>query len=141
MDEKIAQQYKSETILRRILLVFSILGVLISIIGISVLSLFISQQQTKEIGIRKINGASVFEILQLLNSDFLKWVIIAFIIATPVAYYASQNWLQNFAYKTPLSWWIFILAGFISLAIALITVSWHTIKAARKNPTEALRYE
>ena len=141
MDEKIAQQYKAETILSRILFAFSSIGILISIIGISALALFISQQRTKEIGIRKVNGAKVSEILSLLNKDFVKWVIIAFVIATPVAYYAMNKWLENFAYKTTLSWWIFALAGFLALGIALLTVSWQSWRAATRNPVEALRYE
>ena len=141
MDEKIAQQYKAETILSRILSVFSAIGILISIIGISALSLFISQQRTKEIGIRKINGAKVSEILTLLNKDFIKWVVFAFVIATPVAWYAMHKWLENFAYKTSLSWWIFALAGILALGIALLTVSWQSWRAATRNPVEALRYE
>ncbi len=141
IDEKIAQQYKAETILRRILFAFSSIGILISIIGISALSLFISQQRTKEIGIRKVNGANVSEILATLNKDFVKWVVIAFVIATPVAWYVMFKWLENFAYKTTLSWWIFALAGLLALGIALLTVSWQSWKAATRNPVEALRYE
>ena len=141
MDEKIAQQYKAETILSRILFTFSILGILISMIGISALALFISQQRTKEIGIRKVNGAKISEVLKLLNKDFVKWVAIAFVIATPIAWYAMHKWLENFAYKTNLSWWIFALAGVLALGIALLTVSWQSWKAATRNPVEALRYE
>ncbi|WP_297085884.1 ABC transporter permease [uncultured Draconibacterium sp.] len=141
MDEKIAQQYKSETILSRILLVFSCIGFLISIIGISALALFISQQRTKEIGIRKVNGAKVSEILTLLNRDFIKLVAIAFVIACPAAWYAMHKWLENFAYKTTLSWWIFALSGALALTIALLTVSWQSWKAATRNPAESLRYE
>ena len=141
LDEKIAQQYKAETILSRILFTFSILGILISMIGISALALFISQQRTKEIGIRKVNGARISEVLVLLNKDFVKWVAIAFIIATPLAWYAMHKWLENFAYKTNLSWWIFALAGIFALGIALLTVSWQSWKAASRNPVEALRYE
>lgn len=141
MDEKIAQQYKAETTLSRILFIFSLIGIAISIIGISALSLFISQQRTKEIGIRKVNGAKVSEILQLLNGSFVKWVAIAFVIAIPIAYYAMIKWLENFAYKTELSWWIFALAGLLAMGIALLTVSWQSWKAATRNPVEALRYE
>nr|WP_319998583.1 FtsX-like permease family protein [uncultured Draconibacterium sp.] len=141
MDEKIAQQYKAETILRRILFAFSSIGILISILGISALSLFISQQRTKEIGIRKVNGAKVSEILTMLNKDFVKWVCVAFVIATPIAYYTMNKWLENFAYKTTLSWWIFALAGVLALGIALLTVSWQSWRAATRNPVEALRYE
>jgi putative ABC transport system permease protein len=141
MDETIAKQYKAETILSRILLAFSIIGILISILGISALALFISQQRTKEIGIRKVNGARVSEILVMLNKDFIKWVAIAFVIATPIAYYAMNKWLENFAYKTTLSWWIFALAGLLALGIALLTVSFQSWKAATKNPIDSLRYE
>ncbi|MCG6189817.1 ABC transporter permease [Maribellus maritimus] len=141
MDEKIAQQYKAETILSRILFAFSSIGILISIIGISALALFISQQRTKEIGIRKVNGANISEVMTLLNSDFIKWVTISFVIATPLAYYALNKWLENFAYKTGLSWWIFAMAGLLALGIALLTVSWQSWRVATKNPVEALRHE
>lgn len=95
----------------------------------------------KEIGIRKVNGAKTVEVLTMLNVDFLKWVAIAFVIAVPVAWYATYHWLENFAYKTGLSWWIFALAGMLALGIALLTVSWQSWKAATRNPVEALRYE
>jgi len=88
-----------------------------------------------------VNGAKITEILILLNKDILRWVLIAFIIATPISYYFSQRWLQNFAYETNLSWWIFILAGLLAVGIAIITVSWQTYKASRRNPVESLRYE
>jgi putative ABC transport system permease protein len=95
----------------------------------------------KEIGIRRVIGAKVSEIMVLLNRDFIKWVAIAFGIACPVSWYAVNRWLENFAYKTTLSWWIFALAGIIALGIALFTVSWQTWRAASRNPVEALRYE
>jgi len=101
----------------------------------------ISNERTKEIGIRKVNGAKIWEVMALLNKDFVKWVAIAFVIATPIAWYAMNKWLQNFAYKTELSWWIFALAGLLALGIALLTVSWQSWRAARRNPVEALRYE
>lgn len=141
IDEKIAQQYKAENILGKILFTFSIIGILISIIGITALSLFISQQRTKEIGIRRVNGATIFEILVMLNKDFVKWVAIAFVIAVPIAWYVMNSWLQNFAYRIGLSWWIFVLVGMMALLIVLVTVSFHVIKLARRNPVEALRYE
>ena len=100
-----------------------------------------SLNRTKEIGIRKVNGAKVSEILAMLNKDFVKWVVIAFIIATPIAYYAMNKWLENFAYKTSLSWWIFALAGLMALGIALLTASFQSWKAATRNPIESLRYE
>jgi len=141
MDDKISQQYKSENILRKILMSFSILGIIIGILGISALSYFTSEQRTKEIGVRKVNGARTHEIITMLNKDFLKWVAFAFLIACPIAYYAMSKWLENFAYKTELSWWIFALAGFIALGIALLTVSFQSWRAATRNPVESLRYE
>ena len=98
-------------------------------------------KRTKEIGIRKVNGAKVSQILNLLNKDFLKWVIVAFIIAVPFAYYGAQKWLEGFAYKTKISWWIFGLAGLATLFVALATVSWQSFKAARANPVKSLRAE
>ncbi|MDQ1769979.1 FtsX-like permease family protein [Labilibaculum sp. A4] len=141
IDDKIAQQYKSENILRRILMSFSVLGIIISILGISALSYFTSEQRTKEIGVRKVNGAKTFEVIAMLNKGFAKWVVIAFVIACPIAWYAMHKWLENFAYKTELSWWIFALAGLIALGIALLTVSFQSWRAATRNPVESLRYE
>jgi putative ABC transport system permease protein len=101
----------------------------------------ISLKRTKEIGIRKVNGAKIWQVMTMLNRDFIKWVAIGFVIATPIAYYAMNKWLQNFAYKTELSWWIFALAGLLALGIALLTVSWQSWRAAKRNPVESLRYE
>lgn len=119
----------------------TIIAILISCMGLYGLISHFIINKTKEIGIRKVNGAKVFEILLLLNKDFIVWVIIAFIIATPVAYYSLNKLLENFAYKTELSWWIFALAGVLVLGIALLTVSWQSWRAATRNPVEALRYE
>ncbi|WP_372641397.1 ABC transporter permease [Ancylomarina sp.] len=141
LDDKIAQQYKSENILRKILMSFSILGIIIGIIGIGALSYFTTEQRTKEIGVRRVNGAKTYQVIKLLNSDFLKLVAIAFVIACPIAWYAMYKWLENFAYKTELSWWIFALAGLIAMGIALITVSFQSWRAATRNPVESLRYE
>lgn len=141
MDERISLNYKSEINTSKIITGLSGISIFLSILGILGLILFTIQQRTKEIGVRKVNGAKVAEILRMLNSDFVKWVTIAFVIATPVAYYAMQKWLENFAYKTSLSWWIFALAGLLALGIALLTVSWQSWKAATRNPVEALRYE
>ncbi|MBC8003964.1 MAG: ABC transporter permease [Verrucomicrobia bacterium] len=120
---------------------FAGLGILISCLGLFGLATYASEQRIKEIGVRKVNGATIWEIITLLNNDFVKWVAISFIIATPISYYAMTNWLENFAYKTDLSWWIFALAGLLALGIALLTVSWQSWKAATRNPVEALRYE
>jgi putative ABC transport system permease protein len=121
--------------------VFSILCIIVACMGLLGITLFMLEKRTKEIGIRKVNGARISEVLVMLNRDFVKWVAIAFVIATPIAWYAMHQWLQNFAYKTNLSWWIFALAGLLALGIALLTVSWQSWRAARRNPVEALRYE
>jgi putative ABC transport system permease protein len=105
------------------------------------MSLFSCQRRIKEIGIRKINGARSTEVMALLNKDLIKLVVIAFIIATPVAYYSMYKWLHDFAYRTEISWWIFLLAGLLALVIALATVSLQSWRAAARNPVEALRYE
>lgn len=139
--DELEQVYMAENRLGNLILKFSFLAILIAMLGILGLSTFAAQRRVKEIGIRKVNGANFIEILALLNFDFIKWVIIAFLIATPVAYFLMRNWLQNFAYKTELSWWIFILTALLILGIALITVSWQSWIAARRNPVEALRNE
>jgi putative ABC transport system permease protein len=99
------------------------------------------QRRTKEIGIRKVNGARIVDIMEMLNKTFIKWVAIGFVIACPVALYSMDKWLQSFAYKTTLSWWIFAVAGIVAMAVALLTVSLQSYKAASQNPVEALRYE
>lgn len=133
--------YTGEYTQTKVLSLFTIISIVLSSMGIFAIALFSVQHRIKEIGIRKVNGARVSEILILLNKDFVKWVVIAFVFATPIAYYAMNKWLENFAYKTELSWWIFALTGFMALAIALLTVSWQTWRAATRNPVEALRYE
>jgi len=133
--------YKKELQLKRLLEAFTIIVLFISILGMIAISLFITESKTKEIGIRKVNGATINEILYMLNKDFVKWVAIAFVIACPIAYYSMSKWLENFAYKTELSWWIFALAGIFTLVIAMLTVSWQSYKAATRNPVESLRDE
>ena len=120
---------------------FSVLGIVVCCMGLFGLALFESNKRIKEIGIRKVNGAQVMEVIALLNKDIIGITIIAFVVATPVTWYAMHRWLENFAYKTELSWWVFALAGLMALAIAMITVSWQSWKAATRNPVEALRYE
>lgn len=141
VDATINQWYNSEVKRSRLIGAFTLLAIIISSMGIFAMSLYYIQQKVKEIGIRKVNGARISEVLVMLNKDFVKWVAIAFVIATPIAWYAMNKWLQNFAYKTELSWWIFALAGLLALGIALLTVSWQSWRAARRNPVEALRYE
>jgi|WetSurMetagenome_2_1015567.scaffolds.fasta_scaffold01820_4 putative ABC transport system permease protein len=141
IDEKYKSAYGAEKRLAGITGVFSILAMVLSLLGMFALSTLEAERRIKEIGIRKINGSKVFEIIAMLNRDFLKWVTIAFVIACPVALYSLHKWLSGFAYKTVLSWWIFALVGFIALAIAFLTVSIQSWRAATRNPVEALRYE
>ena len=119
----------------------SIIAILIACIGLFGLSSILLNKRTKEIGIRKVNGAKISEVIIMLNKDFAKWVAIAFVIACPISYFAMTKWVENFAFKTSLSWWIFALAGLLALGIALLTVSWQSWRAATKNPVEALKYE
>jgi putative ABC transport system permease protein len=141
LDEDYNKLYQTEERMGKIFGYFSFLAIIISCLGLIGLSLFMTEQRTKEIGIRKVNGARISEVMTMLNRDFVKWVAIAFVIATPIAYYAMNKWLESFAYKTELSWWIFALAGLLALGIALLTVGWQSWKAATRNPVEALRYE
>ena len=141
LDQHIAKLYEKEIQISNILFVLALFSILISGMGLFSMSMLISKMRTKEIGVRKVNGAKVSEILSMLNKDLVKWVVVAFVIATPVAHYAMNKWLESFAYKTSLSWWIFALAGLMALGIALLTVSWQSWRAATRNPVEALRYE
>jgi putative ABC transport system permease protein len=140
-DDLLNEKYQEETRLRNITIAFALLAIVISILGILGMSIFSIDRRTKEIGIRRVAGAKSSEILLLLNMEYIKWVIVAFIVATPIAWYTMHNWLQNYVYKTELSWWIFLLAGIIAFGIALLTVTWQSWKAAIRNPVEALRYE
>ncbi len=133
--------YKKENQFQKVLSYTTIISLFLSCLGLIGLTFYIIENRIKEIGIRKINGATISEVMILLNKDFIKWIAIAFVIATPIAYYAMNKWLENFAYKTELSWWIFALAGLLALGIALVTVSWQSWRAASRNPVEALRYE
>lgn len=140
-DQAIQNIYQSELRFRRIFSLLAGCALLICSLGILAISLFACQRRVKEVGIRKVNGATISEIMVMLNKDFVKWVLIAFIISAPIAWYFMHKWLNNFAYKTEISWWIFILAGIITLSIALLTVSWQSWRAATRNPVVALRYE
>ncbi len=117
------------------------IAIIISAIGLFGMAEIVVYKKIKEIGIRKVNGAKAHEVLVLINQQFVIWIIFSFILASPMAWIAMNNWLKNFAYRTELSWWVFAAAGVITLAIALFTVSWQSWRAARRNPVEALRYE
>ena len=126
---------------KRLIVSCSLISLFLAMIGLFAVSYQKTRSRTKEIGIRKINGANIIEILVLINKDFVRWTIIAFIIAVPAAGYAMYKWLESYAYKADVKWWIFALSGVIVLAISLLTVSWHSWRAASRNPVEALRYE
>src|SRR5690606_16583654 len=111
LSDNIAALYDKEKRLSTIYIIFTIIALLISAIGLFTIALYDTQRRIKEIGVRKVNGATIQDILIMLNKDFIKWVFVAFIIACPIAYYAMSKWLENFAYKTNLSWWVFALAG------------------------------
>ncbi len=135
------QLYKKEALFGKIIFIFSTIAIIIACMGLFGLAAFFSEKRTKEIGIRKVNGAEIVRVMSMLNRQFILWVFIAFIVATPIAWYSMHKWLQPFAYRIDLSWWIFSLAGLLALAIALLTVSWQSWRAATRNPVEALRYE
>jgi putative ABC transport system permease protein len=141
MDNAVQGMYHSELMFRRAFLLLAISALVISCLGILALSISATLKRVKEIGIRRVNGAKASEILKMLNTDLVKWVLVAFIISAPVSWYFMNLWLRSYAYKTPVSWWIFAIAGLVALFIALITVIWQTWKAATRNPVEALRYE
>ena len=141
LSDEIAALYQKEKRLSIIYMLFTIIALIISAIGLFTIALYDTQKRVKEIGIRKVNGATIKEILIFLNKDFMLWVLVAFIIACPIAFYSVSKWLENFAYKTDLSWWIFALAGSITFTIAILSVSWQSLKAAKSNPVESLRDE
>lgn len=141
VEDTINQWYEKDERTGKIIGYFTLLSFIISAMGILAMSTFYMQQRKKEIGIRKVNGATITQILSLLNKDFVKWVGLAFVIAVPISWYAMNQWLQGFAYRTTMSWWIFALAGLTALIIALLTVSWQSFKTAITNPVEALREE
>lgn len=141
MDEFFDRQYRSEERFEKLFLNFAILAIFISCLGLLGLASYSTMQRTKEIGVRKVMGASVASIVALLSRDFLKLVLIAFVVASPVAYFGMERWLQNFAYRTDIYWWVFALAAVLSTAIAFATVSFQSIKAAIMNPVKSLRSE
>jgi putative ABC transport system permease protein len=141
LDQSFNQLYNSEERWGLIVKYSSVLAILIAGFGLFGLSALVMTKRTKEIGIRKVAGASVNTIIVMLSKEFIKWIVLANIIAWPVAYILMDHWLQNFAYKIPVYWWIFLIAGFAALFIAWITIIAHAAKAALDNPIESLRYE
>ncbi|CCH52462.1 protein of unknown function DUF214 [Fibrisoma limi BUZ 3] len=141
LDEAYEKLYRSETLVNTLTNYFGLLAILISCLGLFGLAAFTAEQRTKEIGIRKVLGASVPNVIALLSKDFLKLVLIAIVIATPLAWYAMSQWLQNFTYRINIEWWMFAVAGLLAVGIALMTVSSQAIKAALMNPVKSLRSE
>jgi putative ABC transport system permease protein len=141
LDDRLNSLYRGEQLMGTLFRWFSGLTIFIACIGLLGMASFTAEQRTKEIGIRKVLGGSVPGVVGMLMREFSKWVIISNIIAWPVAYYFMNRWLQNFAYRIDLSVWIFALSGLVAFCIALLTVSYQTIKAATANPVDSLRYE
>lgn len=141
LDEKFNRQYSSDYLFGKVFGLFAAMAILIACLGLSGLSLLTSSQRTKEIGIRKVLGASVTGIVLLLSKDFIKLVLLAIVIASPLAWYMMQLWLKDFAYRINISWWIFALAGIVSLIMALLVIGFQTVRSAIANPTNSLRTE
>lgn len=141
VDQEYQKLYKSEEIINKLSDAFAFLAILISCLGLLGLAMFTAEQRTREIGIRKVLGASVSSLFALLSSEFLGLIIIALLIATPVTWYAMNGWLESFAYRAPLHWWIFAISGGLIVLIALATVSFQAVKAALVNPIRSLRSE
>jgi putative ABC transport system permease protein len=138
MDDVFGLMYRNEMNAQRLVYLFSLLCLAIANLGLIIFMAFIIRRRTKEIGIRKVLGASVGEIVQMLNIDFIRYIVLAFAIAVPVAYYIMHRWLERFAYRTSLDWWIFVLAGLGVLFLSVISVSLQSWRAANCNPVEAI---
>jgi putative ABC transport system permease protein len=141
LDEQVQKQYSSEIKLSRIINAFTLIAILICCLGLFGLAAFTAERRTKEIGIRKVLGATVPGIVSLLSREFLMLVLISVVIASPIAWYAMNRWLGDFAYRINISWWIFLVAGVIAVIIAFITVSFQALRAALSNPVNSLRNE
>lgn len=141
LDQKLESLYRSEQRLASVIFIFAGLAILIACLGLFALAAFATERRTKEIGIRKVLGASVTNIVSLLSKEFLQLVGIAFLVAAPIAWWAMNRWLQDFAYRVDLEWWVFVLAGAVAGMIAFVTVSFQSVKAALANPVEALKRE
>jgi len=140
-DEWLDRKYEKEKAFGSLISIFTLIAMIISCLGLFGLLTYLIEKRAKEIGIRKINGAENIEIMVMLNKDFVKWVVISFLIATPIAWFVLHKWLENFAYKTELDWKYFAFAGCIALGVALLTVSWKSWLAAKRNPAEVIREE
>jgi ABC-type antimicrobial peptide transport system permease subunit len=141
VDDEFDRLFKSETLIGKLSRIFALLAIVITCLGLFGLAAYTAERRTKEIGVRKVLGASVTGIAGLLSKEFLKLVIISSLLSFPLAWWFMHNWLQNYAYRTQISWWIFIMAAVLALFIALFTISFQAIKAALSNPVKSLRTE
>ncbi|MBS0000710.1 MAG: FtsX-like permease family protein, partial [Cyclobacteriaceae bacterium] len=141
LDDNFDDLYRAENRLGTLFTIFTVLAILIACLGLFGLAAFTAEQRTKEIGIRKSMGASGFIIARLMSMEFIKYILIAFLVSIYPAYYFIDNWLQNFAYRIDINVWVFVTGGVTAFLIAMITVSFQAIKAARINPATTLRYE
>jgi putative ABC transport system permease protein len=141
LDSRINQLYESEKKMQNLFVIFSALSILVACLGLLGLVSFTSELRTKEIGIRKVLGASTGSVIVLLSKEFIKWVLLANIVAWPLAWFMMNKWLQDFAYKTNIGWIVFVLAGFVTMAIAIFTFIFQTLRTAGAKPVDSLRYE
>jgi putative ABC transport system permease protein len=141
LDGQLDTLYKTERNLSQVLAILTALTILVAAFGLFGLTLLMVQRRTKEIGIRKVIGASLLDVLLVLNRDYFRWMGAAFVIACPLAWWAMSRWLENFAYRTTLPWWLFLITGAAALAVALLTASYQSLKAALQNPVQSLRSE
>src|SRR5690606_11863903 len=141
VDSEFGNKFLAEQRIRKLSTIFSILAIFISCLGLFAFASFMVEQRNKEVGIRKVVGASVFDLWKLLSKDFVKLVLISCVIAIPISYYAVDNWLNNYEYRTDISWWVFLLASTGAIIITVITISFQSIKAATCNPVKSLRTE
>ena len=141
MDEAYGKMYSAEEKLGSLIWIFTIMAIFVGCMGLFGLAAFSAEQRTKEIGIRKVLGASIFNITALLSKSFIRLVLISSLIAFPLSWWAMNKWLEDFSYRITIGWWVFIVAGLAALVIALLTVSFQTIKAALSNPVKSLRTE
>jgi putative ABC transport system permease protein len=141
LDDKLDEMYGNEKTSGQIFSIFSLLAIVIACIGLFGLSAYMAELRTKEIGIRKVLGSTSSKIVVLLSKDFARLVALAFVIAVPIAYYAMTRWLQNFAFRSPVQVWIFLLSGMAAVLIAQLTISFQALKAANTDPADALRFE
>jgi putative ABC transport system permease protein len=141
LEDVFRSEYKTEAMLSKLSLFFTFIGIFISSVGLFGLSSFVAEQRTKEIGIRKVLGASVSSLLQLLSKEFLVLVLMACLIAAPVSWYFMNEWLQKYTYRIEISWWVFLITAFGALTITLFTISFQVIKTSLMNPVDSLRSE